>query len=122
MTRRTKIISIVVFLVFFALSSFTVLRICTPFGVILSDMAPSKKKEYQQIKQNIRKIKIGMNREQVKEIMGAPQAVGYYDHFESWHFPDYKTASEPSSCDFDINTGQVVYVVSGDDYHIGNEK
>lgn len=116
-TRRSKTILVVVFLtVFILISIYTI--IYTPVGTILSDMTPSKKKEYKQIKQKMQKIEIGMTREDVNKIMDSPQYIRKYEHFEVWYYPDYLAASEPSSCHFDINTGRVVYVVN-DEYQIG---
>ena len=117
MPLKTKIIVIVMCLMFLASIGICLTAIYTPLGAILLDMTPSKKREYQQIKQKMRLIEIGMTKEQVKEILGPPESVVKSERYEMWYYPDYRSASEPSSCAFYIKTDRVAYVVN-DEYHL----
>lgn len=121
MTLRNKILLVVLCLIFFASMGIGVTAIYTPLGAVLLDMTPGKKREYQQIKQKMRMIKLGMTKKQVKEIMGNPESVIKIERYEIWYFPDYRDASEPSCCAFYIETGRVAYVVN-DEYHLEHKE
>jgi len=89
---------------------------------VVYDMAPCRQKLFKETKDKLKRVKAGMTKDQVREIMGSPINVSEYkvegQAREVWYFPDSRLASEPSRCIFDKSTGQVVIVVSGDDYYV----
>lgn len=121
MTLRNKTLLTVLCFILFASIGIGVTVVYTPIGSLLLDMTPGKKREYQQIKQKMKMIELGMTKEEVREIMGNPESVIKVENHEIWFFPDFISASEPSCCAFYIETGRVAYIVN-DEYHLEHKK
>ncbi|MEW6413228.1 MAG: hypothetical protein AB1483_12280 [Candidatus Zixiibacteriota bacterium] len=81
---------------------------------VTSDARP-----YEEIRKDIRRIELGMSKEDVLEIMGQPVAVRRAE-LETWLFDDHPLLSEPPRCSFD-QSGRVVGIVCDDDYRIWAE-
>lgn len=77
----------------------------------------SNARPYGEIRENIRRIELGMSKEEVSQIMGSPVAVKG-DGCEVWRFDnDDPSISEPARCYFDAE-GRVTLVICDDDYRL----
>lgn len=77
-----------------------------------------KKNLYSRTSQKIRTVELGMTKEQVLEIMGPPDEVIEVRHLIIWYYPYPIGASEFTSCEFDKDTGRVIRVTDGENYHL----
>ena len=78
----------------------------------------TQKKEFAAVSDRIKTIKIGMSKEEVRQIMGKPKSIRSYDNQEIWYFKHSAFAAEPPRCIFDKENEKVIEVICGDNYRI----
>jgi hypothetical protein len=88
----------------------------------IEDILPSKTKEYREIENKIKTLKIGMTREEVQKIVGKAEKISQYEYkgikYEDWYFKTPVLASTQTSCSFNPYTGKVIEVIYGENYHL----
>ena len=111
-------ISLVIFVVLFILGCNPADKVDTAAKAV-RDLSSDNKERHRRIREQIRQVQVGMDKQQVQSLMGEPKDIRTVKDksqtLEVWTFDYPVAASQPPMCMFDMSTGKVVKVISGEE-------